>query len=152
MSINAGFHKLKIAEVRRETSDAVSIVFEIPQALVGTFAFKAGQHLTLRTMLAGEELRRNYSVCAAPHENEIRIAVKQMPGGRDMRHPAHACSWGKGSIGCEPFAYQPSGQISKCRCGPSASPVAPTLPSAAPEVTASPSLTSVEPSSRCMKT
>jgi ring-1,2-phenylacetyl-CoA epoxidase subunit PaaE len=82
MSINAGFHKLKIAEVRRETPDAVSILFEIPPALAKTFAFKPGQHLTLRTTLAGEELRRNYSVCAAPHENEIRIAVKQMPGGR----------------------------------------------------------------------
>ena len=82
MSINAGFHKLKIAEVRRETPDAVSIRFEIPDALKDLFAFKAGQHLTLRTEMNGEDVRRNYSVCAAPHEREIRIAVKQMPGGR----------------------------------------------------------------------
>ena len=82
MSINAGFHPLKIAEVRRETPDAVSIRFEVPDELKGAFAFKAGQHLTLRTDLNGEDLRRNYSVCAAPHENEIRIAVKQMPAGR----------------------------------------------------------------------
>ena len=82
MSINAGFHKLKIAEVRRETADSMSIRFEIPPALKDVFAFKAGQHLTLRTDMNGEDLRRNYSVCAAPHENEIRIAVKQMPGGR----------------------------------------------------------------------
>ena len=82
MSVNAQFHKLKIAEVRRETPDAVSIRFAIPDALKSAFAFKAGQHLTLRTEMNGEDLRRNYSVCAAPHENEIRIAVKQMPGGR----------------------------------------------------------------------
>jgi ring-1,2-phenylacetyl-CoA epoxidase subunit PaaE len=82
MSINAGFHKLKIVEVRRETADSVSIRFEIPPALKDVFAFKAGQHLTLRTDMNGEDLRRNYSVCVAPHENEIRIAVKQMPGGR----------------------------------------------------------------------
>ncbi len=82
MSINAGFHKLKIAEVRRETADSVSIRFEIPPVLKDAFAFKAGQHLTLRTDMNGEDLRRNYSVCVAPHENEIRIAVKQMPGGR----------------------------------------------------------------------
>jgi ring-1,2-phenylacetyl-CoA epoxidase subunit PaaE len=82
MSINAGFHKLKIAEVRRETPDAVSIRFEIPDTLLDAFAFKAGQHLTLRTEMDGEDVRRNYSVCTAPHENEIRIAVKQMPGGR----------------------------------------------------------------------
>jgi ring-1,2-phenylacetyl-CoA epoxidase subunit PaaE len=82
MSINTGFHKLKIAEVRRETPDSVSILFEIPEASKPAFAFKAGQHLTLRTQFEGEELRRNYSVCAAPHENEIRIAVKLMAGGR----------------------------------------------------------------------
>jgi ring-1,2-phenylacetyl-CoA epoxidase subunit PaaE len=82
MSINAGFHRLKIAEVRRETPDAVSIRFEIPDRLKDAFAFKAGQHLTLRTEMNGEDVRRNYSVCAAPHENEIRIAVKLMPGGR----------------------------------------------------------------------
>ena len=82
MSLNAEFHRLKIAEVRRETPDSVSIRFEIPQDLQPDFVFEAGQHLTLRTELGGEDLRRNYSVCVAPHENELRIAVKAMPGGR----------------------------------------------------------------------
>jgi ring-1,2-phenylacetyl-CoA epoxidase subunit PaaE len=82
MSLNAQFHKLKIEEVRRETADAVSIRFEIPEDLKEIFRFDAGQHLTLRTDLNGEDLRRNYSVCAAPHENEMRIAVKQVSGGR----------------------------------------------------------------------
>lgn len=82
MSINTGFYSLKIAEIRRETADAVSIRFEIPDALKQVFAFKAGQHLTLRTEINGEDVRRNYSVCASPHEDEIRIAVKQMPSGR----------------------------------------------------------------------
>ncbi len=82
MSINAGFHKLRIAEVRRETPDAVSVRFEIPEHLKEIFAFKAGQHLTLRTDLEGEDVRRNYSVCVAPSENEMRIAIKQMPAGK----------------------------------------------------------------------
>src|SRR5690242_7121348 len=82
MSINAGFHKLRIAEVRRETPDAVSIRFEIPEHLKQAFVFKAGQHLTLRADLEGEDVRRNYSVCVAPSENEIRIAIKQMMPGR----------------------------------------------------------------------
>lgn len=81
MSINAGFHRLKVAEVRRETADAVSVRFEIPEELKSIFAFKAGQHLTLRTELQGKDVRRNYSVCVAPSENEIRIAIKQMPAG-----------------------------------------------------------------------
>ncbi len=82
MSINAGFHKLKISEVRRETPDAVSIRFEIPEHLKQAFVFKAGQHLTLRADLDGEDVRRNYSVCVAPSENEMRIAIKQMAPGR----------------------------------------------------------------------
>ena len=91
MSINAGFHKLKIAEVRRETADAVSIRFEIPDALKDTFVFKAGQHLTLRADLNGEDVRRNYSVCVAPSENEMRIAIKQMPAG-------HFSAWANANL------------------------------------------------------
>jgi ring-1,2-phenylacetyl-CoA epoxidase subunit PaaE len=82
MSVNEKFHRLTIAEVRRETPDAVSIRFDVPDALKAAFGFRAGQHLTLRTELNGEDLRRTYSVCVAPHENEIRVAVKQTPGGR----------------------------------------------------------------------
>jgi ring-1,2-phenylacetyl-CoA epoxidase subunit PaaE len=82
MSLNRGFHPLRIAEVRRETADAVSIRFEVPENLKETFKFQAGQHLTLRTDLEGEDVRRNYSVCVAPSENEIRIAIKQMPAGK----------------------------------------------------------------------
>ncbi len=82
MSINAGFHRLKVSEVRRETADAVSIRFEIPQTLRDVFAFKAGQHLTLKAEIDGEDVRRNYSVCVSPFEGEIRIAIKQMPGGK----------------------------------------------------------------------
>lgn len=76
------FHRLKIAEVRRETDDAVSLRFEIPQDLAGDFAFKQGQHLTLRATIDGEELRRNYSICSAVDDEEIRVAVRRLPGGR----------------------------------------------------------------------
>ncbi|HTQ12684.1 MAG TPA: 2Fe-2S iron-sulfur cluster-binding protein [Rhizomicrobium sp.] len=82
MSLNRDFHRLTIAEVRRETADSVSVRFALPRELYPVFAFRAGQHVTLRAEIGGEELRRNYSVCAAPHEGEIRIAVKLMPGGR----------------------------------------------------------------------
>ncbi|HEX3430796.1 MAG TPA: 2Fe-2S iron-sulfur cluster-binding protein [Rhizomicrobium sp.] len=82
MSLNREFHALTIAEVRRETQDAISVRFDIPERLREVFAFQAGQHLTLRMMLDGEDVRRNYSVCVAPAENEIRIAIKQMPAGK----------------------------------------------------------------------
>ncbi len=79
MSID--FHKLRIAEVLRETNDSVSIRFELPPELAPTFAFKAGQHLTLRREVGGEELRRNYSLCVAPFEGLLKIGVKRIAGG-----------------------------------------------------------------------
>ncbi|MBA3895733.1 MAG: phenylacetate-CoA oxygenase/reductase subunit PaaK [Sphingomonadaceae bacterium] len=79
--MSAGFHALKIAEVRREIDDAVSLRFDLPPELRDMFRFTAGQHLTLRADIDGEEVRRNYSLCVAPHENALRVAIKQIAGG-----------------------------------------------------------------------
>lgn len=79
--MTSGFHPLRVAEVRRETSDAVSLRFDLPAELGPVFRFQAGQHLTLRAELQGEEVRRNYSLCTAPHERELRVAVKRIAGG-----------------------------------------------------------------------
>ncbi|MBX3428560.1 MAG: phenylacetate-CoA oxygenase/reductase subunit PaaK [Hyphomonadaceae bacterium] len=75
------FHKLRVAEVKRETPDAVSVRFELPDSLREAFAFKAGQHLTFRRDLNGEEVRRNYSVCVSPSEGVLKIGVKKIAGG-----------------------------------------------------------------------
>ena len=76
------FHALTIADVRRETDDAVSLSFDLPETLRERFAFRAGQHVTLRADIDGEELRRNYSVCVSPHDGELRVAIKRIEGGR----------------------------------------------------------------------
>ncbi len=76
------FHKLRVADVRRETADAVSIAFEVPPPLSETFRFEAGQYLTLRRLFEGEEVRRSYSICAGPDDGALRIAVKRIDGGR----------------------------------------------------------------------
>ena len=73
------FHALKIAEVVPETADAVSLRFEIPAELQDAFAFKPGQHLTLRATIDGEEVRRNYSLCTAPDERDWMVTIKRMP-------------------------------------------------------------------------
>jgi len=75
------FHTLTVAQVRQETSDAVSVVFAVPADLAGDYAFAPGQYLTLRRTIDGEDMRRSYSICAGPDENELRIAVKRVPGG-----------------------------------------------------------------------
>lgn len=73
------FHPLRVVEVRRETADAVSIRLEPPDG--AKFAFKAGQHLTVRHTFNGQEVRRNYSVCVSPNEGVLKIGVKKIAGG-----------------------------------------------------------------------
>ena len=75
------FHALEIAEIIAETADANSIRFRIPEELRDRFAFRAGQHLTLRATLGGEEVRRNYSLCTAPAEGDVMVTVKRIGGG-----------------------------------------------------------------------
>ncbi len=79
MSIH--FHKLIVKEVRRETPECVTVLFEIPETIKKDFAFRQGQSLTMRTFLNGEEVRRTYSICASPLDNEWRVAIKKQEGG-----------------------------------------------------------------------
>ncbi len=81
MSQTPKFHRLAVDDLRRETSDAVSMTFAIPAALQQDYAFAPGQYLTLRTMMDGEEVRRSYSICSSPDDRELRIAVKRVDGG-----------------------------------------------------------------------
>jgi len=75
------FHRLTIADVRRETADSVSIAFAIPDALRAAYRFEPGQNVTLKTVLAGEEIRRCYSICSGLDDGELRVAVKRQEGG-----------------------------------------------------------------------
>ena len=76
------FHTLEVAEVRRETEDAVSLRFALPADLEDDYRFVQGQHLTLKARVGDEELRRSYSICAAVQEKELRVAIKKIAGGR----------------------------------------------------------------------
>jgi len=75
------FHRLAVSRVERETRDAVAITFAVPPALADTFRYAAGQHLTLRADIGGQDVRRSYSICSAVQDNTLRIAVKKSPGG-----------------------------------------------------------------------
>ncbi|HWT12999.1 MAG TPA: 1,2-phenylacetyl-CoA epoxidase subunit PaaE [Allosphingosinicella sp.] len=79
--MSVGFHPLTVAEVVAETADAMSIRFDVPEELRETFRFKPGQHLTLRAEIGGEEVRRNYSLCVAPQDGEVKVTVKRIAGG-----------------------------------------------------------------------
>ncbi|MDT7934072.1 MAG: 2Fe-2S iron-sulfur cluster-binding protein [Sphingomonadaceae bacterium] len=75
------FFPLTVAEVRPETAEAVSIRLDPPADARARFAFRAGQHLTLRAVIGGADVRRNYSLCVSPLDGELRIAVKRIAGG-----------------------------------------------------------------------
>jgi ring-1,2-phenylacetyl-CoA epoxidase subunit PaaE len=76
------FQPLEIAEVRRETPDAISVTLVIPDALREAFRFMPGQHLPVRATIDGEEQRRTYSICSGPGEPDLRIAIKRVAEGR----------------------------------------------------------------------
>jgi ring-1,2-phenylacetyl-CoA epoxidase subunit PaaE len=73
------FYPVIVKEIRRETSTCVSIALESENNTV--FQYKQGQYLTLRTHIDGEEVRRSYSICSAPYETSLRVAIKQVEGG-----------------------------------------------------------------------
>ena len=75
------FYPLRVAEIVPETDEANSIRFEVPDELKDAFRFRAGQHLSVRATINGEEVRRNYSLCTAPADNDLMVTVKRIAGG-----------------------------------------------------------------------
>jgi len=78
----ARFHTLKVKDIKRETSEAVSVAFEIPAQQQPEYQFKQGQYITLKLNINGEEIRRSYSICSSPYDKELRVAVKEVAGGK----------------------------------------------------------------------
>jgi ring-1,2-phenylacetyl-CoA epoxidase subunit PaaE len=76
------FNKLKVKEIKKETNDTVSIAFEIPNALKSDFSYLPGQYVTIKSIIDGEDVRRAYSLCSAPFEDDFRIGVKRVDGGK----------------------------------------------------------------------
>jgi len=76
------FHTLTVKEVRSETPDCVSLAFDVPEDLQSEFVFEQGQNITIKKEIDGEEIRRSYSICSAPFEKELRVAVKKVDGGK----------------------------------------------------------------------
>ncbi|MGG8496143.1 2Fe-2S iron-sulfur cluster-binding protein [Tenacibaculum sp. TC6] len=75
------FYTLSIQEINKETEDAVSILFTIPASIKETFSFVAGQYVTLKKEIKGEEVRRAYSICSSPNSGELKVAVKAVEKG-----------------------------------------------------------------------
>ncbi|WP_375252251.1 1,2-phenylacetyl-CoA epoxidase subunit PaaE [Dokdonia donghaensis] len=75
------FHSLRVKDIYKETTDCSVVTFDVPVDLYQDFSFNAGQHLTLKAIINGEDVRRSYSLCSSPLEQQWKVAVKQIPGG-----------------------------------------------------------------------
>jgi ring-1,2-phenylacetyl-CoA epoxidase subunit PaaE len=101
------FHRLRVAAVEPLTDDAVAITFAVPDELREAYSFDAGQHLTLRTEVGGEEVRRNYSICSPATEGRLRIGVKRLDGGAFSTHATSTLR-----VGDEVEVMTPTGRFS----------------------------------------
>ena len=75
----ARFHSLSVTEVKKTIRDAVVVTLQPDDP--DAFSYIPGQYLTFRREFDGEELRRSYSICAAPHEGILQVGVKSVDGG-----------------------------------------------------------------------
>lgn len=77
----AKYNPLTVKNIHRETDKCVTLHFEVPEALKKDYAFKAGQYITLKVIINGEEVRRDYSLCSSPNSDELKVAVKEVNNG-----------------------------------------------------------------------
>ncbi|MES2320306.1 MAG: 1,2-phenylacetyl-CoA epoxidase subunit PaaE [Pseudomonadota bacterium] len=75
------FYPLSVAKVKHETRDAIAVTFDVPPELAQSFIYQQGQHLTLRTQIDEEDVRRSYSICSAVQDGTLRVAIKRTQGG-----------------------------------------------------------------------
>ena len=70
------FHSLNVKEIKKETSDTVSISFDVPAELKNVYKFTPGQYLTLKLEVNNEECRRSYSICSSSDEDILLLSRK----------------------------------------------------------------------------
>ncbi len=75
------FHSLRVIEVVPETDDAVSVTFDVPEELADDYGYLPGQHVTLRAVIDGADVRRSYSICANANTRKLRVGIKRLAGG-----------------------------------------------------------------------
>lgn len=83
------FHALRVRSVEQLTPDSTAVTFDVPADLEHEYRYVQGQHITLRAIVDGAEVRRSYSITAPVSERTLRIAVKEIPGGAFSTYVNH---------------------------------------------------------------
>ncbi len=76
------FYPIQVNSVQKETNDCTVVSFDIPDNLRDNFKYQPGQHFTLKKRINDEDVRRSYSLCSSPLDNQWKVAVKQIPDGK----------------------------------------------------------------------
>lgn len=110
------FHPLTISNIQRETKSAVTVSFTIPEKLKDVFTFKAGQYITLKTDLNGEEVRRDYSLCISPNTKTLKVAIKEVEDGTFSKYANTQLKEGDVIDVASPkgrFVFEPNSNVSR---------------------------------------
>jgi len=75
------YHSLNVSSLRRLTDQSIEVTFQIPENLSEQYTFEHGQFVNLRTTINGEQVERSYSICTAPYERKLSIAIKEVADG-----------------------------------------------------------------------
>lgn len=79
--IMADFHALAVKSIKKLTPSSVAVTFSIPKELIQVFNFAAGQYITIKKEIKGNELRRAYSISSSPKKESITIGIKKVDRG-----------------------------------------------------------------------
>jgi len=82
------FHPLTVRTIETNAEDALRLALDVPVALQTDFRAAAGQHVVVRALLDGDEVRRTYSVTGSAGELPLTLGVRVHPHGRLSRHIA----------------------------------------------------------------
>lgn len=83
------FFKLKVIDVKENTREAATVFLDIPESLGEQFKYRAGQYITVKLFMDGEEHRRSYSISSTPDEEEFHFTVKEVKGGKVSPYLVH---------------------------------------------------------------
>ena len=110
------FHTLTISKIHRETDKCVTLTFDMPSNLKADYNFKAGQYITLKAIINGNEVRRDYSLCSSPSSGNLTVAVKEVENGTFSKHANHTLKEGDTLDVATPqgrFVFEPNTNTSR---------------------------------------
>ena len=108
------FHPLTVKHIKKLTPTSVAVTFAIPKDLAQTFAFTAGQYITIKKEIKGKELRRAYSISSSPEKDGITIGIKKVDNGGFSNYANNKLQVGDTLEVMEPegrFIYKPSKEV-----------------------------------------